>query len=330
MKIKYEFIPGLEDIVSKEITTTLGVPTSKKSKGILITEFVENPNALKNLKSVNNVYYLITDHAYNPKYLSKNIEILFQLIDKVIVNGKFGSFNIDCAGDKTKEILSIIHQIEHRYRMPHKAEADLQINYGKHDNEWEIAIRLTNRPLSLRDWREVNIPGGLNPTIAYAMNVLTQPKSRDTYLNIFSGSGTLLIERANWEAQSWLGIDINGLYNSYAIKNIKKASLLKRIKIRKYDINELPDLGKFDVITANLPFGIQQSKGENIEELYRNFIITSKKSLNKGGRLVAYTIHDELLGKYANEFGIGLDGKLSLEVQTSINTKIFPKILFKV
>lgn len=327
IKTKYEFIPGLDFIVANEISARINLPIISKSKGTYFTAQVTNLDTLRNLKSVNNVYLQVSSPTLNPKYLRKSIEVLFQMVD-LVVDEKFKTVNINCAGHDSKEIQSLIHQIESKYKLVNDPEADLQINYGKLNNDWEISIRITNRPLSLRDWREVNIPGGLNPTIAHAMNVLSQPKPTDDYLNIFSGSGTLLIERAHWGAKSLLGVDINGLYNSYAIKNIKKANLLKLIQLRKHDINETPDLGQFDVITANLPFGIMQGKGENLDEIYKNFIITVKKSLKESGRIVAYTIHDELLRKYADEFGIKLDGELSLEVSTSGSGKMYPKIIY--
>ncbi len=60
---------------------------------------------------------------------------------------------------------------------------------------WDVLIRLSPRPLSVRPWRACNLPGALNATVAHVMAGLTLPDSDDVVLNIACGSATLLIER---------------------------------------------------------------------------------------------------------------------------------------
>lgn len=61
---------------------------------------------------------------------------------------------------------------------------------------WEVLIRLTPRPLSTRAWRVCNRPGGLNATVAVALNEMLGLDPKGVYLNLMCGSGTLLVERA--------------------------------------------------------------------------------------------------------------------------------------
>src|SRR5690606_18397991 len=73
---------------------------------------------------------------------------------------------------------------------------------------WEVLLRLTPRPLSARAWRTCNRPGGLNATVAVAVNEMLGLDARGAYLNLMCGSGTLLVERALAGAHGTLvGID---------------------------------------------------------------------------------------------------------------------------
>ena len=71
----------------------------------------------------------------------------------------------------------------------------------------------------------------LNAAVAYAMNVLTQPKPDDVYLNMGCGSGTLLIERvAAGEVKSIVGYDNDPIALECAGKNIEAAGYSEIIK----------------------------------------------------------------------------------------------------
>ncbi len=59
----------------------------------------------------------------------------------------------------------------------------------------------------------------------------------------------------------------------------------------------MPDLGKFDVITSDLPFGMRISKDQDLEELYRCFVTYCEHALNPLGTLVVYTSEYELFEK---------------------------------
>src|SRR5680860_140502 len=73
---------------------------------------------------------------------------------------------------------------------------------------WEVLVRLTDRPLSARSWRVCNRPGGVNATVAVAMNRLVRSEPGAAYLNLMCGSGTLLVERAiSGPARRIVGID---------------------------------------------------------------------------------------------------------------------------
>jgi 23S rRNA G2445 N2-methylase RlmL len=268
------------------------------------------------------------ENNLNPYYLSNHKSILGELIDIVIKQPfKYKSFKLSCAGSDSKEVKDIKKYISSTYKLSESEEADLEVFIGKSNNTWEVGVRITTRPLTLRDYKIKNIKGGLNPTIAYAMNTFCDLNSIKSYLNIFSGSGTLLIEAGLINKDlNLVGFDHNGKNNALAVENIKKAGLIKVIKLKTADIFDAPELGTFDFIASDLPFGMQISKGEDLEKLYKAFITYSEEVLEKSGKLVIYTTEHELLVEIIGKSRFLVTETLELKVSTVTGGYIYPKV----
>ena len=86
------------------------------------------------------------------------------------------------------------------------------------------------------------------------------------------------------------------------------------------------DLGTFDVITSDLPFGMHISKGEDLDALYSAFLEYSAEKLHSSGTLVAYTSEHELLHKKIQKSAFVIDRILELQLSTSIDVYLYPKI----
>jgi 23S rRNA G2445 N2-methylase RlmL len=144
---------------------------------------------------------------------------------------------------------------------------------------------------------------------------------------MFCGSATLLIEAGLINPNlTFLGFDNNGTSIAQAVKNIRKAGLIKKIELKNINIFDMPEIGTFDVITADLPFGMQISKGEDLEKLYKTFVDYSGKILAKNGVLVAYTTESELLQKILKQSKFQVEKTLELKVSTVVGAYIYPKI----
>mgnify|MGYP001597210455 CR=1 FL=1 len=191
-----------------------------------------------------------------------------------------------------------------------------------------VGVQLTARPLSLRDYKVRHMNGAMDTTIAYAMNSLCELERKESYLNAFSGSATLLIEAGqNFpNLKKLVGFDNTKEHISLAMQNIKKSGLIKRIQIYEKDIFDKPDLGKFDCIVADLPFGMAISKNENLENLYQCFIEYSENNLNSNGVLAIYTSEDELLEKLLLKSRFSITKMIKLKFITSVNAYLRPKI----
>jgi tRNA G10 N-methylase Trm11 len=330
--LKLTFISGLKEIVQKELKQFSKIKINRIDHSFLYLE--TDPESFKNilsLKSIISAYIVKQDHRYNPKYINKHKSLLGDMIEIVCKQdiNKFKTYRLRCAGSKSDEILDIKDYIKDTYKLKESEESDLEIYINKLELVWEISVRLSPRPLSARDYKEKNIKGGLNPTVAFAMNSFCDLKNIKSYLNIFSGSGTLLIEAAIVNPNiKLIGLDIDKKTNSLAIQNIRKAGFIKNIQIKTGDILENLDLSKdkFDAITANLPFGMQVSKGKDLSKLYEAFANYSENTLNPNGKIIIYTTEFEILKKILVKSKFTILNKFDLTIPTSVNSYIYPKI----
>lgn len=330
-KIKLSFITGLGDVVLNEISQYKGLHVDNKGESIFYLDYIQNLNKIKHLRSISQAYVIIQDSKFNPLYIVKHKSILSDLINTVILGDKnaFKSFKVICAGPNSPEVRGIAEYIQKTYGLIEKREADLKVHIVKNpDKIWEIGVQITPRPLSFRDYKIKNMSGAMDPTIAYAINSLCNLGNVSSYLNIFSGSATLLIEAglSYPNLNQLVGFDNDKKHISLAIQNIKKAGLIKRIQLKEKDIFNRPDLGKFEVITSDLPFGMAVSKGEDLEKLYGCFIEYCEKSLNHGGKLAVYTSEYDILEKIIQKSKFKIIKTLELKFITAVDAYLRPKI----
>ncbi|OQX71478.1 hypothetical protein B6D52_01370 [Candidatus Parcubacteria bacterium 4484_255] len=330
LEIKLAFITGLREVVLNEINQYSNLRVIEKEKDFVYLDFIQDFTQLAVLKSILRAYIIVRDTRYTPYYISKHKSILSNLVAMVIKDkkDKFKTFKITCAGSNSPEVRSIAKYIQETYRITEEENSDLKLHIIKTDRTWEIGAQTTPRPLSLRDYKIKNMSGAMNPTIAYAMNSFCNLNNANSYLNIFSGSATLLIEAGQYypELKQLVGFDNNKKNISLAMQNIKKAGLIKKIQLKEKDIFDKPDLGKFDVITSDLPFGMVMSKYEKLEDLYRCFVEYCQKTINREGKLVIYTSKHEMLRKIILESKFKIIKTLDLKIITSVNAYLYPKI----
>ena len=330
LKIKLAFITGLQQIVVDEVSRYPDMRILSKEIDCLYLDLSQKYLNTLGLKSISRAFVVVQDSRYNPTYISKHKSIIGELVNMVISIDKknFKSFKITCAGSDSPEVRSIVRYIQEEYDLVEKEEADIKIHIIKPDDVWEVGVQLTARPLSLRDYKVRHMNGAMDTTIAYAMNSLCELEHKESYLNAFSGSATLLIEAGqNFpNLKKLVGFDNTKEHISLAMQNIKKSGLIKRIQIYEKDIFDKPDLGKFDCIVADLPFGMVISKNENLENLYQCFIEYSENNLNSDGVLAIYTSEYELLEKLLKKSSFNVTKTIQLKFITSVNAYLRSKI----
>ncbi|MBU1558011.1 methyltransferase domain-containing protein [Patescibacteria group bacterium] len=329
-KIKLSFTKGLNKIVIKEVKEKTSYEILEQGVDFVYLNFDKDFEKLLVLKSVGSVSIVLVGPLYNPTYLSKHKSVLKEIIDEIINKKieKFSTFKISCAGSDSPEVKSIVKYIKEEFKLDENVEADLKINIAKINDLWEISVQVTRRPLSFRSYKISNMSGAMDPTIAYALNEYCNIGEKKTYLNAFSGSATLLIEAAlnNKNLDALVGFDNNKSHLTLAYQNVKKAGLIRRIKLLEHDIYDQPKIGKFDVIVADLPFGMVISKNEDLEKMYTAFVHFAEKSLEKKGVLGVYTNEYELFKQVLDLSKWKIIKEVELKLATNINSYLYPKI----
>lgn len=332
LKLKLVYVPGLRDVVFDEIKSKTQFEIVGEDKDAFYIDYIEDFDQIKILKTVSRAYLVNRNDKYNPLYISNHKSVLGNLIKIVkehYEEGTFKSFKINCAGSESKEVLEIKEYINFEFKVEEKEEADYKIYIAKIDEIWEVGIQITPRPFSLREYKVRNMSGAMDPTIAYSLNYLCDLEKYQTYLNIFSGSATLMIEAGlNYEnLEKIIGFDNNKECLSLSIQNIKKAGLIKKAQVKEFNIFDQPNLGNYDVMTSDLPFGMLISKGEDLESLYKTFIEYCEKHLNVGGKLGVYTSQFKIFKKLITSSKFKLEKEVKIDLITNEEQYLPVKIM---
>lgn len=327
--LKITHIHGLSEIVSTEIKNYSHTTITQKNIDHLYVQTSADLASFLSLQSALQVYLVSQNTTYNPLFLSKHKSIIGQLIQTVQTHipKTFKTFSLNCAGSDSNEIKSIQKYIAEHFYLRECDDADMKIYIGKINTTWEIGVSISPRALSQKTYKQYHIPGGIHLSIAYAMNSLCELKHKTSYLNVFSGSATLLIEAAlQYPHLSYVGIEYNKQTISGSIGNIRAAGLIKNISITHANIMDNPELGIFDVITADVPFGMQIGKSTDLLKLYDAFITYSSEHLNPDGILAIYTSETSLMRQSLDHSNFTIITELPLKIITSINSYLYPCI----
>jgi 23S rRNA G2445 N2-methylase RlmL len=173
-------------------------------------------------------------------------------------------------------------------------EGDLQIRLRRAstgDAGWEVLVRLSPRPLTVRPWRACDMEGALNAAVAHAMALLTRPTPDDVFLNIACGSGTLLIERlACGPARRAIGCDTDAGALDCARANVAASGYSARIELHEWDAGALPlATGSVDALCADLPFGHLVGSHEQNKTLYPCLLRQAARVARRGARFSVIT-----------------------------------------
>ena len=321
-RIKLTYVSGLRAVVLNEVKKNFQLKVLSESSNSVYVEHVHDLNFYKKLRSVSKVFLVIRDRIYNPLYINNHKSILRDLIEPAIKaseNNTFRTFKIYCAGSDSPEVSEIEDYIKETFKLAKDEDADLKIHIIKINGVWEVGLQITPRPLSVREYKVRNMNGAMDPTVAHALNSLCDLENCNSYLNVFSGSATLMIEAGlSYEnLGEIIGFDNNKDHLSLSIQNIKKAGLIRKVQVKEADIYDKPNLGKFDVIVSDLPFGMAISKDENLEVLYKTFVDYAQSALKDDGKLGIYTSEFKVFEKVVKDSGLVLQKEIIIKLMTS-------------
>jgi len=298
-----EALKGLEEVAEAELREVPHVRGGGRlASGGVQFQFAPDPLApaerawdrLSRLRGAVAVYRTETWEVPRPKALLGH-QVLGELLDylsSVVRMGGHTSFRLSAAGKDSETFTRLAEEIEEQLGLtyhPDEGELLIRVRPSEAGEGWDVLARITPRPLSARQWRECNMAGGLNATIAYAMHRLSGQRERDRVFNPMCGSGTLLIERSLMgPVEAMVGVDIAPEAVACAQTNIRASK--RQIEVAQVDAlnTGLPDRS-FDLVVCDLPWGDAiGSHGDNAET-YPAFLQEMDRLITRNGRLCVLT-----------------------------------------
>ncbi|MDP9353153.1 MAG: methyltransferase domain-containing protein [Chloroflexota bacterium] len=189
---------------------------------------------------------------------------------------------------------------------PVLGEGDLSLHIRRsadRSDGFEVAIRVSPRPLSARPWRVCDMPGALNASVARAVVRLMQPSSGDCFVNLACGSGTLLVERLeNGPVARAIGVDSSAEALRCASRNLAAAGLEGRAELVQGDAGAvtLPD-ASVSAVCADLPWGQLVGTHEVNEGLYPRVIREAARVAVPGAPMVLLSAQVRLMERTLRE-----------------------------
>jgi tRNA (guanine6-N2)-methyltransferase len=170
---------------------------------------------------------------------------------------------------------------------PDDAGADLNVRvFIDHDVAF-VGVRLGERPLHRRPYKQAHMPGSLKPPVAAAMLALAEVGPGMRLLDPCCGAGTILIEAAQIGAVAHGG-DCDPDAVAAARANISAAGV--SADVREWDACVLSlDDGVFERVVTNLPWGREVQVDAALEAFYRRVCAEIRRVLVPGGRIAVLT-----------------------------------------
>lgn len=266
-----DVVDGLEPIAAQELRHRFAsqvfqfAPPAQRP-GVLQFAYGGQPHNLLALKTVLSLFWVMRFPVQRPRALLGH-QALHQVLDRTDEIRRFWpktafkTLYLAAAGAESGVMERIASEVAaHNGLTVARDEGDLLVRLRRPldgSPGWEVALRMSPRPLSVRPWRVCDREGALNAAVAQAMVQLTRPRSEDVFLNICCGSGTLLIERAaSAPPREAIGCDTDPAALECARANLAASKLPARVRLEAWDARALPlPDASADVICADLPFG---------------------------------------------------------------------------
>lgn len=311
---------GLEDVLIEELRD-LGI--TKVEKGVRAVTFYGN----KELLYKANIWLRTANRLLMPfkEFTIKSDEDLYQKIKKIEWEHIFDveqTLAIDTAvfspifnhtkyaAFKAKD--AIVDRFRDKFgKRPDidTSNPDIRINlHIGQDNKCTISLDSSGDPLFKRGYRDSRSMAPIKEDLAAGLILLSGWDKDSTFVDLFCGSGTLLIEAAmiackiapninravfgfmNWKTfdedlfdkvidealdeevdfpHQIIGVDIDGRVMGMSRANIEAAGLTDKITLFKKDFKDFTAPDKKGIIVSNPPYG--ERIGENVDDLYTAF-----------------------------------------------------------
>lgn len=310
-------LPGLEEIAGQEIKTRLpNAHIVEQRRGWVIFRCEGHAAQLLDLRTTEDVFVVLYRSDHFPPFRQQALALLTRVsAQSRNWEEAFSRFNSVQSRSVRRVTFRVIAQQIGKHGFPrHEARdavlAGVQTRWGKWKqvaddahlevwlsiiHEWALlAIRLSDRSMRHRDYKEEHLPASLRPTLAAAMVYLARPRPTDLFCDPMCGVGTILAERARFGPyRALLGGDLDPLAVNAARTNLHR---LERCLLHSWDARQLPvRAASLDAVACNLPFGIKVGSHEENPALYEQVFQQLTRVLKPGGRAVLLSGEKELM-----------------------------------
>jgi 23S rRNA G2445 N2-methylase RlmL len=318
-------VPGIERIAWEEMegrlhnAVLLGFRRLRDKNGIVLFEYRGDPAALLQLRSTEDIFYLLAHRgqvALDRTGLraieaairhSRYFDVGLRLHREIggtrrgrrttfrVVARKQGARHRYRRVDAQRAVeKGILRRYSTRWRLA-EHKADLEVWFTLLEGEALFGLRLSDRTMRHRTYKTNHLPASLRPTVASAMAFLSDAQPGDVFLDPMCGGGTILIERALLgRYRVLLGGDIDRRAVEASRENI--GPRYRPILIHHWDATSLalPD-DSIDKLVSNLPFGEQIGSHEDNAALYPRLLSEMERVVRPGGRMVVLTGEDQTM-----------------------------------
>ena len=322
-------VPGLEVLASEEIATDLKAEVRKTERGLVVFRVPEVNEAVLALRTTEDVFLLAwgTDqltyraldlksiqrwtaqdadwnqllrlhHELRPKPKGKPT---YHLVAQM--NGQHGYRRMDALASLAAGLVGKLPASWRRVDEDAAIEIWLTIDGA----QAVCGLRLSDRTMRHRTYKQEHVPASLRPSVAAAMIRLAEVKAHRVLLDPMCGAGTILAEAIDLARRRRLGtLQVwGGDVDFGAVR--AAASNLRRVgpaRLACWDACRLPlPDAVVHALVSNPPFGVQLGRPQDIAPLYRRMIPQYDRVLRPGGRAVFLVSEFDQLREAAAKVG---------------------------
>ncbi len=310
-------IPGVEGIAAQEIQSQLkNAQIVEQRRGWVVFRCQDDAASLLRLRTVEDVFVVLFHTAKLPPRRQDALTTLTRMAAKSRHwDHALTRFHQAQTRSVRRITFRVIAQMtgRHPFRRSEARDAVLagaqkrwkrwkQVADDAHLELWTpiidrwalIAIRLSDRRMRHRTYKQAHLAASLRPTLAAAMVRLTHPQPGDRFCDPMCGAGTILAERALAAPyRALIGGDIEVRAVQAARANLRRVD---DASVHWWDARRLPvRTGVIDALVSNLPFGEQIGSHEENPALYDQVLRQLVRVLKRGGRAVLLTSEKELI-----------------------------------